>query len=318
MAMLDGGRSFRPGEKTWLARNKRNILWNKDLYLLVLPTFVYFVIFAYIPMYGVQIAFRDYMPSLGFTQSPWVGLKHFENFFKAYQFRQILKNTLSLSIYSFIIGFPLPVICSLLLNQIPSVRFKRIVQTVTYAPNFISLIVAVGMLMAFLAPSYGIINKIIMMLGAESVNFMAKPQAFRHIYVWSGVWQGLGMSMIIYIAALTSIDPELHAAAMIDGASKFKRMLHIDIPGIMPTIVVILILSLGNIMSVGFEKVYLMQNTLNLPTAEVIATYVYKVGLLKMQYSYSTAIGIFNSVINCILLVIVNTVVRSMGESSLW
>jgi putative aldouronate transport system permease protein len=305
-------------QKGWWAKNKRHILWNGDLYLLILPTFLYFIIFAYVPMYGIQIAFRDYMPSLGFTQSPWVGLKHFRNFFAAYQFRQILVNTLTLSIYSFIVGFPLPVICSLLLNQIPNIRFKRFVQTITYAPNFISVIVAVGMLMAFLAPSYGIINKVILLFGGNSVNFMAKPQAFRHIYVWSGIWQGLGMSMIIYIAALSGVDPELHSAAMIDGASKFKRMLHIDIPGILPTISVILILSLGHIMSVGFEKVFLLQNTLNLPTSEVIATYVYKVGLLKMQYSYSTAIGIFNSVINCILLVIVNSVVRSMGDSSLW
>lgn len=305
-------------KNNWWIKNKRNIIWNRGLYLLVLPTFLYFVIFAYVPMYGVQIAFRDYMPSLGFTKSPWVGLKHFTNFFGAYQFKQILVNTLTLSIYSFIVGFPLPIICSLLLNQIPSVRFKRIVQTITYAPNFISVIVAVGMIMAFLAPGYGIINKFITFLGGTSVNFMAKPQAFRHIYVWSGIWQGLGISMIIYIAALTGIDPELHAAAMIDGASKFKRMLHIDIPGILPTITVILILSLGHIMSVGFEKVFLLQNTLNLTTSEVIATYVYKVGLLKMQYSYSTAIGIFNSVINCVLLVLVNTIMRSTGDSSLW
>ena len=305
-------------KKSWWLRNKRNILGNWDLYLLVLPTFAYFVIFAYIPMYGIQIAFRDYMPSLGFWNSPWVGLKHFIAFFNAYQFKQILLNTLSLSLYSLAVGFPLPIICSLLLNQIPSLRFKRIVQTVTYAPNFISLIVAVGMLMAFLAPGYGVINKLVVALGGDSVNFMAKPQYFGSIYVWSGMWQGLGISMIIYIAALTGVDPELHSAAMIDGASKFKRMLHIDIPSIMPTVTVLLILSVGNIMSVGFEKVYLMQNTLNLTSSEVIATYVYKIGLLKMQYSYSAAIGIFNSVINCVLLVIVNTAARAMGESSLW
>lgn len=288
------------------------------MYLLILPTVAYFIIFCYVPMYGVFIAFQNYLPSKGVLGSQWVGLEHFSTFFHAYQFRQILTNTLAISLYSFVVGFPLPILCSLLLNQIPSTRFKRIVQTITYAPNFISVIVIVGMLLTFMSPTSGMFNKLVVALGGKSVNFMGQAKYFRHIYVWSGIWQGLGVSMIIYIAALTGVDPQLHEAAMIDGANKLRRTIHIDVPWILPTVSVLLILNIGGIMNVGFEKVFLMQNTLNLTTSETISTYVYKIGLLKTQYSYSTAIGLFNSIVNCVLLVLANTITRSMGEASLW
>lgn len=296
----------------------KQIRWNWDLYLLLLPTVAYFIIFCYVPMYGILIAFEEYSPVLGALKSPWLGLQYFEEFISTYQFANILKNTLTISLYSFFVGFPLPIICSLLLNQLESTKFKRFIQTVTYAPNFISTIVIVGMLLTFLSPSGGMLSKLITVFTKTPNNYLAEPDAFKHIYVWSGIWQGLGVSMIIYIAALTGIDPQLHEAAMIDGASKFKRIIHIDIPGIMPTVSVLLIMNIGNIMSVGFEKVYLMQNSLNLATSEIISTYVYKVGLLKVQYSYSSAIGLFNSIVNCILLVLANTITARLGESSLW
>ena len=294
------------------------IRWNWDLYLIILPTTAWFIVFCYVPMYGVLIAFKDYSPVSGVFGSNWIGLQYFKEFIEAHQFGTILKNTLAISLYSLIAGFPAPIICSLLLNQIASTRFKRFIQTVTYAPNFISTIVIVGMLLTFLSPSRGMLSKLLNAFGSGNINFMADPGSFRHIYVWSGIWQGLGVSMIIYIAALTGIDPQLHEAAMIDGANKLQRICHIDIPGILPTISVLLIMNIGSIMSVGFEKVFLMQNSLNQSVSEIISTYVYKVGLLKAQYSYSSAIGLFNSIVNCILLIIANTISSKLGEASLW
>lgn len=304
--------SIIPHKKLRLIRN------NWDLYLLIFPSFVYFIIFCYVPMYGILMAFENYLPSLGFLKSEWVGLKHFYDFLTAYQFKNILKNTLTISIYSFIVGFPLPIICALLLNQMPSLKYKRIIQTITYAPNFISTIVIVGMLLTFFSPSVGILSRLLQALGGSTVNHMARAESFSHVYVWSGIWQGLGVSMVIYIAALAGVDPQLHEAAMIDGASKFKRILHIDIPSILPTVSVLLIMNIGGIMSVGFDKVYMMQNTLNMASSEIIATYVYKQGLLKTEYSYSTAVGMFNAVVNCILLVMANMITRRLGEASLW
>ncbi len=296
----------------------KQIRWNWDMYLMLLPTTLWFIIFCYVPMYGILIGLMDYIPSRGVFSSEWVGILHFDTFLSAYQFKELMRNTLTLSLYSFAVGFPLPIICSLLLNQMPSLKFKRFIQTVTYAPNFISTIVIVGMLLTFLSPSTGILNKLFVFLGGEKRNFMGEPGSFPHIYVWSGIWQGLGMSMIIYIATLSGIDPQLHEAAMIDGASKFRRVIHIDIPGILPTVSVLLIMSIGGILGVGFEKVYLMQNSLNVQTSEVISTYVYKIGLVKTQYSYSTAIGLFNSIINCVLLILANSISRRLGEASLW
>lgn len=303
--------------------NKSRKIWahikqDGGLYLLLLPAVLYALIFLYAPMGGVLIAFKDYSPVKGIFGSPWVGLKYFERFLNAYNFEQIFVNTLSLSAYNLVAQFPIPIIFALFLNQMRQRRFKKVVQTVSYAPHFISMVVLVGMLNVFLSPSTGIVNIIIKSLGGDAVYFLGKADLFRPVYVWSGVWQDTGRSAIIYIAALSSIDQELHEAAMVDGASKLQQTLYIDIPGIMPTAVIMLILNLGRIMSVGFEKAYLMQNTLNISTAEIISTYVYKVGLLNAQFSLSTAIGLFNSVISCVLVVSVNYIARRFSDTSLW
>ncbi|WP_157273508.1 ABC transporter permease [Paenibacillus sp. oral taxon 786] len=296
-----------------LARWKRYY----DLYLLLLPTLLYFAIFEYGPIYGLQIAFKNFLPFKGILDSPWVGFDNFQRFIENYKFWEILLNTITISIYELVL-FPIPIILALLINQLTSRKFKRIVQTVTYAPHFISTVVIVGMLYLFTNPRNGIINQLLEGLGFHSIYFMAKAEWFTSIFVWSGVWQNAGWGTIIYLAALTSINPELHESAVVDGASKIKRIWHIDLPGIMPTVIVLLILSIGNFMSVGFEKVYLMQNPLNISTAEIIQTYVYKSGLLNAQYSYSAAIGMFNSVINCILLVSVNFIAKRFSQTSLW
>ncbi|EES71679.1 ABC transporter, permease protein [Paenibacillus sp. oral taxon 786 str. D14] len=299
--------------KKLLARWKRYY----DLYLLLLPTLLYFAIFEYGPIYGLQIAFKNFLPFKGILDSPWVGFDNFQRFIENYKFWEILLNTITISIYELVL-FPIPIILALLINQLTSRKFKRIVQTVTYAPHFISTVVIVGMLYLFTNPRNGIINQLLEGLGFHSIYFMAKAEWFTSIFVWSGVWQNAGWGTIIYLAALTSINPELHESAVVDGASKIKRIWHIDLPGIMPTVIVLLILSIGNFMSVGFEKVYLMQNPLNISTAEIIQTYVYKSGLLNAQYSYSAAIGMFNSVINCILLVSVNFIAKRFSQTSLW
>jgi putative aldouronate transport system permease protein len=288
------------------------------LYLLLLPAVVYALIFLYAPMGGVLIAFKDYSPVKGIFGSPWVGMKYFLKFFNAYNFKQIFFNTLSLSVYNLVAQFPIPIIFALLLNQMRQRRFRKVIQTVSYAPHFISMVVLVGMLNVFLSPSTGIVNVLIKSLGGDAVYFLGKADLFQPVYVWSGVWQDTGRSAIIYIAALSSIEQELHEAAMVDGASKLQRTLYIDIPGIMPTAVIMLILNLGRIMSVGFEKAYLMQNTLNIAASEIISTYVYKVGLLNAQFSLSTAIGLFNSVISCALVVSVNYIARRYSDTSLW
>ncbi|WP_430081563.1 ABC transporter permease [Paenibacillus ferrarius] len=306
-------RSYRLEENNLLNQWKKHY----ELYLLLLPALLYFAIFEYGPIYGLQIAFKNFTPFKGISGSPWVGFDHFIRFFNSYKFWDVLWNTLTISLYEMLL-FPIPIILALLINQLTSQRFKKVVQTVTYAPHFISTVVIVGMLYLFLSPNSGIINKLLAAMGFDSVFFMAKPELFSSIFVWSGVWQNAGWGTIIYLAALTGINPELHESAVVDGANKFKRILHIDLPGIMPTVIVLLILNVGNFMSVGFEKVYLMQNPLNVSSAEVIQTYVYKSGLVGAQYSYSAAIGMFNSVINCILLLVVNFIAKRLGKTSLW
>lgn len=288
------------------------------LYLFLLPAVVYFIVFHYAPLYGIQIAFKEFDPVLGISGSPWVGMKYFNRFFSSPRFSQILTNTVALSLYGLIAGFPAPILLALMLNYTPNVRLRRFAQTVTYAPHFISTVVIVGMLSAFMSPTSGFINTLIKMMGGEPIYFFGKAEYFRHIYVWSDVWQSCGWGSIIYLAALTSVNPELHESAIIDGANKFQRILHIDLPTIMPTTVIMLILSAGNIMNVGFEKTYLMQNSLNLATSEVISTYTYKVGLMQAQYEYSTAIGLFNNVVNFIIVLIVNRVSKLVSGNSLW
>ncbi len=289
-----------------------------QLYVLLLPALVYIIVFAYAPMYGVQIAFRDYKTNLGFWGSPWAGLKYFNQFIGLSNFKQLMINTLSISVYSLVFGFPSPIILALLLHQIKFKHFKKFVQTVTYAPYFISTVVLVSMLNIFLAPSTGFVNNLIVMLGSSPVMFTGRPEWFRIVYVVSGIWQGCGWGAIIYLAALSGVSTELYEAAMVDGASRLQRLWHIDIPGILPTIVIMLILNLGNLMNVGYEKTYLMQNSLNIQVSEIIATYVYKVGLLNAQFSFSAAVGLFNSVVNCLLVVVANMISRRLTETSLW
>jgi len=292
-----------------------------QLYLFLLPSLVYIIIFAYIPMAGVQIAFKDYNFVIGIWDSAWVGLKHFERFMDSYLFSQILWNTLSISLYSHVIGFSLPIVFALILNAFINQRFKKIVQTVSYMPHFISTVVIVGMLVQLFNPRTGAFGNLYMMFtNTVMTDLLGNKDAFQHLYVWSGIWQGLGWGSIIYIAALSSVDEHLHEAAQIDGASRFQRVIHIDFPSILPTATILLILSVGSMMDVGFEKVFLMQNELNLSKSEVISTYVYKVGLTTGtgNFSYAAAIGLFNSVINFILLIIVNYAARKWGQTSLW
>jgi putative aldouronate transport system permease protein len=288
------------------------------LYALLLPAIVLVICFAYVPMYGVIIAFKDYSPARGIMNSAWAGLKHFNRFFNSFQFGTIMRNTLGISFYSIAVGFPLPIIFALFINQMKSGLFKRFFQTVTYMPHFISTVVMVGLLILLLSPSSGIFGSICRALGFTTPNLMANAGAFSSVYVWSDVWQHLGWDSIIYIAALSSVDPTLYEAATIDGASRWHKLIHIDFPMILPTAGILLIMRLGSVLGVGFEKVYLMQNTLNLDTSEVIATYVYKMGLLSSQYSFSAAVGLFNTLVNFVLLVIVNRVSSKISDNTLF
>jgi putative aldouronate transport system permease protein len=289
-----------------------------QLYLVLLVPIFYTLIFRYWPMYGVQIAFRDFNAVEGITGSPWIGVLHFERFFNSYQFWTLLTNTLGISVYALLAGFPIPIILAIALNEARQYYFKKTVQLITYAPHFISTVVMVGIILQFLDPRVGLINKFITAFGGTAINFMGKPDLFQSIYVWTGVWQSMGYSSIIYIAALSSIDPQLEEAAVIDGASRLQKIWYIDLPSILPTAVILLILNVGQIMNVGFEKIYLMQNPLNLTTSEVISTYVYKIGLLRGQYSFSAAVGLFNSIIDLILLIMVNQIAKKLSGSSLW
>lgn len=298
----------------------RRILQNWQLYLLLVLPLAYIVIFKYIPIYGAQIAFRDYSPIQGFWGSPWVGTEHFERFFSSPVFSRILINTLLLSLYNLAAGFPFPIILAIGINYVGNRFFKKSVQMVTYIPYFISVVVLVGILTQIMNPRFGLVNQVITALGGEAIDFFAKPEYFRSLYVWSNVWQQAGWGSIIYIAALSGIDPQLHEAAIVDGASITRRIWHIDIPGILPTAIIMLILNVGSFMTLGFEKAYLMQNTMNTGTSEIIDTYVYKIGLASQSanFSYSSAIGLFQSVIGFILTLTVNKIANKLTETSLW
>jgi len=308
--------------KTRLNKNRqlKRMLSSWQLYLLMSVPFFYVILFKYLPMYGVTIAFKNYMPLKGVLGSPWAGLVHFKTFFNSAYFSVLIKNTMILSIYGLLAGFPFPIILALALNYVGKERFKKLVQMTTYIPHFISTVVIVGLMNQILSLRTGVVNNLIEMLGGERINFIANPDTFRHLYVWSGVWQGIGWGSIIYIAALAGIDPQLHEAAIMDGASKLRRIWHIDIPGITPTVVIMLILSVGHILNTGFEKVYLMTNPLNSSTAEVIDTYVYKVGIAGQfpNYSFSTAVGLFQSVVTLVLTIAVNQISKKVTENSLW
>lgn len=293
---------------------------NYQLYLFLLLPLLYFIVFHYMPMYGAQIAFKDFNAAKGIFGSPWVGFKHFLRFFQSHQFGRVLRNTIGVSVYQLAVGFPVPIILALALNNCEFRRFKKLTQLVTYAPHFISTVVMVGIIIQFLSPRFGIVNVFVQLLGFEPVSFMGEPELFKSIYVFSGIWQNTGWNSIIFLAALSGIDPTLHEAAIVDGATKIQRNIHIDIPGILPTAIILLILNTGWIMNVGFQKVFLMQNALNLQASEVITTYVYKLGIASRipNYSYAASIGLFNSVVNLLLLVTVNSLARRTGKSSLW
>ncbi len=308
-----------------LTLNPKKSIWRQvkqrwQLFLLIMPAIIYIAVFHYYPMYGAQIAFRDYVVTLGIWDSPWVGLKHFERFFTSYDFWRIMRNTLGLSVYELIAGFPFPIILALSINYVRQHFFKKSVQMITYAPHFISVVVMGGMILQFLDPRSGIVNNFLTLFGFEAINFMAHPELFMSIYVWSGIWQSVGFSCIIYLAALSGIDPSLHEAAVVDGASKLQRVFHIDIPGIMPIAIILLILNTGQMLNIGFEKVLLLQNPLNVRTSEIIDTYVYKTGLVSQagNFSYATAIGLFKSIVSLILLISVNKLAKKTNQASLW
>ena len=289
-----------------------------QLYLLLLPTLLLVLLFQYVPMYGVTIAFKNFKPYLGVLGSEWVGLRHFIRFVESPSFWRLIQNTVLLSGYELLLGFPIPIILALMMNVVTGRRFKRTVQMVTYAPHFISTVVIVGMLGVFLSKNFGLANHLLAALGGERIFFLGRAAWFRSLYVFSEVWQNAGWGTIIYLAALSVIDPEQHEAAVVDGATLWQRVWHIDIPGIMPTIVILLILNVGRIMNLGFEKAFLMQNALNLQVSEIIPTYVYKVGLIDARYSFSAAVDLFRTVINFTLLVSVNRIAKLMGQSGLW
>ena len=299
-------------------RIKKDLKRNWLLWVMFLPVIVYYAIFNYAPMYGILLAFKDYKVKKGIMGSPWVGFKYFERFFSGYYFWDLIKNTLGISIYSLVVGFPLAIIFALLLHYLTLGKLKKVVQMVSYAPYFISTVVICGMLTIFMDPTNGVFNKILGIFGHESIAFLSVPEYFKSIYVWSGVWQGMGWSAIIYISTLAGVDYEMHEAAIIDGASKLQRIWYIDLPSIRPTIVMLLIMNLGSLMNVGFEKVYLLQNDLNFTASDIISTYTYRVGLINSEFGYSTAVGLFNTVINLIILVTANAVARKVTGDSLW
>jgi len=303
------------GRRLW-----RRIVNHWEFYLLLVPMFVIIFVFKYVPMYGVQIAFKDFKASLGIAGSPWVDplFKHFMKFFNSYNFSRLVVNTFLLAFETLIFTFPLPIILALMLNQVPNKRFQRTVQTVVYAPHFISVMVLAGMLHIFLSPYGGLINLIINLMGHESIYFLGDAKWFRTIYIISGIWQDTGWGTIIYLATLSGVNLELYEAATMDGANKLQRIWHIDIPALLPTINILFIMNFGSLMSVGFEKAYLLQTDLNKGASDIIATYVYEQGVLKTQYSFSTAVGLFNTIINIILLVTVNQISKRVGETSLW
>lgn len=289
---------------------------NWQLYLLLAPGLIYFLVFKYYPMYGLQIAFKNFRAVDGIFGSEWIGFDHIIRFFNSHYFWDLIKNTLGINLYALAL-FPISIIVALSLNELRDGKFKKTAQTITYAPHFISVVVFVGMIIAFLDPATGIINSLIQFLGFEPIKFMTEPGWFKTLFVWSNEWQNLGWGAIIYLAALAGVDPQLHEAAKVDGATRLQRIWHVNIPSIMPTIIILLILNMGNMMSIGFEKILLMQNELNLESSQVIQTYVYEAGLLHGQYSYSTAVGLFNSIINFAILIYFNRIARRTG-TSLW
>lgn len=304
-------------KKTLLTTMKHDFSINRTLYLLAIPVLVFFFLFHYMPMYGVIIAFKRYVPARGILGSPWVGLEHFRSFMSSYYFVRLFRNTILINVNAVVFGFPAPIILALLINEVRRKPFKRVVQTISYVPHFVSTVVVAGIIIDF-TRSDGFINQILSVFGAEPTNLLMRPEYFRAIYVGSGIWQEIGFQSIIYLAAISAINPELYESAYLDGAGRFNQVLHITIPGIMPTIIILLILRIGNMMNVGFEKIILLYHPITYETADVISSFVYRKGLLDADYSYSTAIGLFNSIINFFLLIGANAASKRVNGTSLW
>lgn len=290
---------------------------NKYIYLMLAPVVLYYLVFHYVPMYGAQIAFKDYIPARGIWGSPWIGFEHFQDFFRSIYFWRLIRNTLAINVLDIALGFPAPIILALLLNELTSERFKRTVQTITYMPHFISLVVVVGMVIDFTARD-GLINQLSALFGVQPIAFLQRPDMYWFIYVLSGVWQSIGWGSIIYLAAITGIDPTLYEAAKVDGANRFRQIWNVTLPGIMPTIILLLILRVGQMMTVGYEKTILLYNPLTLETADVISSYVYRKGILDADFGFSSAVGLFNSVINFALLIAANRISRRLSQNSVW
>jgi ABC-type polysaccharide transport system permease subunit len=316
MGLSPGSTAYRP-----LPLKQKKPYWAGSiwqLYILILLPVAFVFIFSYIPMGGVLVAFKDYSIRRGIWGSAWAGLKYFNQFFNTPIFGTILKNTIVLSLMSLVIGFPFPILLAFAFNELSNFRVKKILQTITFAPYFLSTVVVVSIVFQIFGYRYGVVNSVLKLAGLNAVDFLGMDGFFRPAYVWSGIWQGAGYGSVLYLAALSGIDPTLYDAAAIDGASRFQRVLYIDIPGIAPTIIITLILNAGGILGVGFEKVFLMQNPVNYRISEVIATYVYKVGIQQAQFSFATAVGLFNAAVNCFILLLVNAIARRVNETSLF
>lgn len=308
-----GLRSIKKSSSLW-----KRIIRDRYLLLLVAPALIYFIIFKYIPMFGIMVSFKDYSPFKGVWASEWVGLKYYKMFFRNPDAFEIIRNTFLLGFYKLVWGFPAPIILALLLNEMRFKLYKRVVQTVSYLPHFISTVVVASMVTMFLSPTSGLINEFIGLFGIESINFLQKPEWFRTVYVVSEIWQDIGWGSIIYLAALSGISPSLYEAAEIDGASRWKQTWHVTIPGIAPAIVILLILNIGRMIEIGFEKVFLLTNPVTYETGDIISTYVYRVGLVQGNFSYGTAIDLFMGIISLVFIYAANTVSRKVGETSLW
>lgn len=304
-------------QDSYFKRLGKDLIQNRSLYLIVLLPVIYYLVFCYRPMYGLIIAFKNYVPTLGVEGSPWVGFKHFENFFSSIYFWRLLKNTFRISFYSLLFGFPAPILLALLINELSNKYFVKTIQTITYLPHFISLVVMCGIITSFTSTN-GIITNLIAYFTGDNTSILMKPECFTPVYVISNIWQQVGWGSIIYFAALTNIDSSLYEACEIDGGGRLRQAWHVTIPGIMPTIIIMLILRIGSILNVGYEKIILLYNPLTYSTADVISTYVYRKGLLENNYSYATAVGLFNSVVNIIFLYVFNSISRRVSDTSLW
>lgn len=305
-------------KKMDLAVRRKRGKYDWQFWAIIAVPVIYAFIFAYIPMGGIVLAFKNYSIRKGIFGSPWVGLKYFRQFLTSTSSVTVITNTFILGIYSLIVNFPLPIVFAVLMNELRHEKFKKTVQFVSYAPYFISTVVLVGMMMQMMDLRTGIFNRILTAMGLQAVNFFGDPKLFRSLYVWSGLWQTMGYNSIIYIAALAGVSPELKEAAVVDGASRLQRIIHVDLPSIMPTIIIMLIFACGSVVSIGFDKVYLMQNSMNAGVSEVISTYVYKVGLVNSDFGFSTAAGLFQSLVSFAMLVLVNQLAKRFTETSLW